>query len=75
MGGANDVALELVAQNFGVAALHAAGHGLADPWEGLMAIQAAELDYLAIQFEALIGELGFAETETARVFVKCLTIS
>ncbi|HWJ46041.1 MAG TPA: hypothetical protein VNS62_00220 [Candidatus Udaeobacter sp.] len=40
-----------------------------------MAIEAAQLDPFPIQFEAVIGELGFAEAETARVFVDDLVVS
>ena len=67
--GAHDIALELVAQNLRVAALRAAGHGLADKGKGLMAVQAAQLDDFAVEFETVIGELGFAKTDGARDFV------
>ena len=68
--GADDVALELVAQNDRIAALGTAGHGLADEGEGLMPIESAQLDDFAVQLEAVIGELGFAEAEAAGVFVE-----
>src|ERR1700722_9556211 len=44
MGSADDVAVEILAQNDGVTPLHPAGHGLTHPWKGLMAVQAAQLD-------------------------------
>ena len=34
-----------------------------------MTVEAAQLDDFAIEFEAVIGELRFAETDGARVFV------
>ena len=70
--GADDVALELVAQDLGVAALGAAGHGLPDKGKGLMAVESAQLDDLAVQFEAVIGKLGLAKAEAAGVFVQKL---
>ena len=51
--GADDVAVEILAENVGVLALRAGGHGLADEREGLMAIEAAQLDDLAVEREAL----------------------
>src|SRR5579864_289583 len=75
MRGANDVALELVAQDIGVPALRATGHCLTNPRKGLMAIESAQFDDLAIQFEAVIGELRFAEAETAGVFVEDQVVS
>jgi len=36
--GTHDIAMEILAQNERIAALHAGGHGLADPWECLMAV-------------------------------------
>ncbi len=52
-----------------VTALAAAGHGLADKRKGLMTVEAAQLDDFAVQFEALIGEGGFAETDSALVAI------
>jgi hypothetical protein len=66
---ANDVAMELVAEDARIAALCAAGHGLSDEGEGLMAVEAAELDDFAVQLEAVVSELGFAEAEGALVLV------
>src|SRR5260370_34578570 len=75
MRGAHDVALELVAEDIGVPSLRAAGHCLPHPGKSLMAIEPAQLDDFAIQLEAAIGELCFAKTETARVFVDDLVAS
>src|SRR5271165_155852 len=72
MRGANDVAPELVAQNLRVAALRTRRHSLPDPGESLMTVEPAQLDDLAVELEAVIGELGFAEAETAGVFVHYL---
>ncbi len=46
--GAHDVALEFVAEDARIAALGAAGHGLANEGERLMAVEATELDDLAV---------------------------
>ena len=70
---ADDIALELVAQDLGVAALRTGRHGLSDPGKSLMAVEAAQLDDFAVQLESVIGELRFAEAETARVFVEQLS--
>ncbi len=70
VGGADDVAVEILAQDDGVLALHAGGHGLAYPWEGLMAVEAAQLDDLAVEREALGREARFAEADAARVVVE-----
>ena len=51
MRSAHDIAMKLFAQNVGVAALHARGHRLADKGKGLVAIQAAQLNDVAVQFE------------------------
>src|SRR5207247_1222634 len=48
MGGTHDVAVQLVSQNVSIATLPTARHRLADEGEGLMAIQTAPLDDLAI---------------------------
>jgi len=63
--GAHDVAPELVTEDVRVPALGAARHGLADEGKGLMAVQSAQLDHLAIELEAVIGELRFAKTDDA----------
>src|SRR5450432_2499189 len=65
MRSTNDVALELVAQNVGVASLAAPGHGLADERERLMPVEAAELDDFAVEFEAVVSEFGVTEADAA----------
>jgi hypothetical protein len=57
------------AEDVGIATLHAAGHGLADVGEGLMAIEAAELDDFAVEGEAVVGEGGLAEADAAGLLV------
>ena len=65
--GADDVAVEVLAQDVGILALHACGHRLTDEGKGLVAIEAAQLDDFAVEREALVGEDGFAEADAARV--------
>ena len=72
--GADDVAVQVVAQDVRVLALHAGGHGLADEGKGLMAIESAQLDDLAVEREAVIGERRFAEADAPRVFVDDLAV-
>src|ERR1039457_5730889 len=72
MRGANDVAPELFTQDLRVGALSASRHGLPDKWEDLMTVEAAQLNALAVQLEAVIGNLGLAETETAGVCIQQL---
>jgi len=71
--GAHDVALEIVPQDACIAALRAARHRLTDERKGLMTVEAAELDDFAIQLEAVVGELRFAESNRAFVLIhqKC----
>src|SRR5690348_10241556 len=69
---ANNVALQLVPENLRVAALNASWHRLTDPWECLVPIKPSQLDDLTVEFKAVIGELGFAETESAGILVKDL---
>ena len=69
VGGADDVAAAIVAEDFGVLRLRASGHGLTDPGECLMAVQAVQLDDLAVEREAMVGEHGFSEANAAGVFV------
>ena len=68
--GADDVALEVLAQDEGIAALHAAGHGLAYPWERLMAVEAAQFDDRAVERKALRREARLAEADATRVVVQ-----
>ena len=49
MRGAHDVAVEILAQDVGILALHARGHGLADKGKRLVPIEAAQLDDLSVQ--------------------------
>src|SRR3954471_15796716 len=70
MRSANDVALELIAQDVGVATLGAGRHRLAHPGESLMSIQATQLDDLAVEFETVICELGFAESEPPVILIQ-----
>ena len=51
------------------AALYAPRHRLTNVGEGLVAVEAAQLDDLTIQFEAMIRKLGLPKTEAARIFV------
>ena len=69
MRSAHDVAMEFMAQDAGIAALGAAGHGLADEGKRLMTVEAAELDDFAIELEAVVGELRFAKAERAFVLI------
>ncbi len=66
---AHDVGLELIAKNHRVAALGTSRHGLADPREGLMPIESAKLDDLAVELEAVVGEQGLPKGEAAGIFV------
>src|SRR5439155_11130090 len=75
MGGTNDVAVQLVSQDVGIAALYAPGHRLTNVGEGLVAVEAAQLDDLTIQFEAMVRELGLPKAEAARIFVQDLSAS
>src|SRR4030095_16339490 len=58
-----------MAKNVRVAALRTAGHCLTNEWEGLMAIQSAKLDDLAVQLEAVIGELRVTEADCPRYLI------
>ena len=69
MRGPDDVALQLVLQDQRIAPLYPRRHGAADERKGLMAIQAAQLDMLPVQHEALRGETRFAETDARGMLV------
>ena len=58
---AHDIAVELLAQDLRITTLHPTRHRLANERKCLMAIETAQLDDLAVQREALIGEGRFAE--------------
>ena len=64
--------MEVVAQNIGIAALHAARHRLADEGKCLVAVEAAQLDDFAVQLETVIGESRLAKTDVARIAVDYL---
>jgi hypothetical protein len=68
--GANDIAVEIAAQDFRVLSLDACRHGLADKGKGLVSIEAAQLQDLAIEREALIGEDGFTKSDATCVLVE-----
>src|SRR5690242_15380962 len=69
---AHNVGFEFVLEDVRVAALAAAGHGLSDKGEGLMAVQTAKLDDFAVECEALVGKFGVAEADCAAVGVDYL---
>src|SRR5215469_5726968 len=71
----HNIALQVLPQDISIAPLHASRHRLADPRECLVTIKAAKFDDLAIEFEAMVGELGFAETDHARVLIDRLISS
>ncbi len=61
--GAHHVELELALQYFRVALLRRLAQRIADIGEGLVPVEAAELERLAVELEALGGEFGRAEAE------------
>ena len=67
--GAHDVAVEILAQDVGILALHARGHGLAHKGKRLVPVEPAQLDDLAVQGEAVIREDGLAKSDAPRVFI------
>ena len=69
MRGADDIALVFLAEDVRILALNAAGHGLANEGKRLVAIESAELDDLAVEFESVIGELRVTETDSAGFLV------
>ena len=62
---ADDVAVQAVAKDVGVAALHARRHGLAYEGKRLMTVEPDELDDFAVEREAMIGEHRLAKTDGA----------
>src|SRR5215471_13789913 len=60
---ANDIAVEIFAQNPGVAALDASRHRLANKRKGLMAIQSAELQMLTVEKETFGCEARLAKAD------------
>src|SRR6202007_3059082 len=67
--GAHAVAVQAVVEDLRILPLHARRHGLADKGEGLMAIQSTQLDDLAVEGEAVIGEGSLAESYAAGVLI------
>src|ERR1700734_300542 len=72
MRGPNDIALELMPQDMRIAALHPAGHSLANKREGLMPIEPSQFDNLPVQLESMVGKLRFAKTYTPRDVIQTL---
>src|SRR5215813_10543106 len=68
--GAHDVALQLFAENPGIAPLYACGHGLAHKWKSLVTIQAAEFKVLAIKEKAFRREAGLAKADVSVVAIE-----
>src|SRR5438874_6544903 len=75
MGGTDDVAVQLVSQDVGIAALYPPRHRLTNIGEGLVAVEAAQLDDLTIQFEAMVRKLSLPKAEAARIFIQDLSAS
>ena len=70
VGSTNDIALELFPKYLGIATLTACWHRLANEWESLVAVEAAKLDYSAVQFEAVIRESGLAEAKATGILIE-----
>src|SRR6516225_744188 len=66
---ADDIAVQVLPQDVSVFALAARRHGLPYVRKGLMAVESAKLDDLAIEREPAIGKCGFAKTDPPRVFI------
>src|SRR5208337_3851735 len=66
---ANDIAFQLSAEDLRIAALNAGRHGLSDERESLVAIEAAQLEQLSVQLEAMIGEASFTKANSPRIAV------
>lgn len=67
---ADDIAMQFVAQNIGIAPLSAGRHRLTDEGKGLMTIEPSELDDLAVERETTRCEHRFAKANAARVGVE-----
>jgi hypothetical protein len=67
--GVGNIAMQILAQDIGVFALHAGRHRLPHERKGLMAIEAMQFDDFSIEGEAVIGEFGFAKTYAPGVFI------
>src|SRR5882724_6181721 len=67
--GAYDVALQLLAQDLRIAALHALRHGGTGEWKGLMTVQPPKLDDLAIELKAALREVRASKAEAALILI------
>src|SRR5206468_3765266 len=63
------VAVEIVAQDIRILALHPRWHRLSDKRKGLVTIEPTQLHDLAIQREAVIREGGLAESDAPRILI------
>ena len=64
MGGAHQVAFQVVLQDFRVPLLRPSSHRIADVRVGLMAIQPKDLELPAVQEKPVRPELGMAKPES-----------
>src|SRR5438270_10178291 len=71
----HNIAFEFVAQYLCVASLGASRHRLSYIGEGLVTIEAAQLDHFSIQFKSMIRKLRLAKTKPSRVFINNLSTS
>ncbi len=73
MRGSHGVAAELVFEDIRVEALHARRHSVTDVWIALVAVEAAELDFFAVEVKAVRTESDIAEADAGIVFVDDLS--
>ena len=71
--GAHQVALERVLEDFCVFFLRPAAHGVTDIGEGLMPVQTANFQLLAVEEEAFRSETSGAKTEACRQFIAAMS--
>src|ERR1017187_6951796 len=74
VGAAYDVAVEVVAQDFGVAALHAVGHRISDIGEQLVPVQPEELKSSTVEEEPIHIEMSFTKSNAGSVIVNRLIV-
>jgi hypothetical protein len=67
--GAHDIALELLAEDFGIPPLYATRHRRSHEREVLMAVEASQLHDPAVELETALGEARGAESEGAGVVI------
>src|SRR5665213_3831213 len=67
---ADDVAVEVLADDLGVAAHDARGHGVAGVGEELVAVESEEMEAFAVEEETVDGEASVAETDAGVVVVE-----